>query len=1017
MKRPIIALASLSIVIIGLLSIAHPKSASAQQAKPSGPEVSATTSQVQSATFDWVNVEEISATINGKTIDFVDVLGMDHYWNSDPAAGGTNADNNPSRYVNTDTCSGNTSTIWADPYYTTKGEPYFHASISVGEPNKTGSSCQTVTINAGSLKIGQKSKSNIFYQFDGDDIDRVDNDSGYVFVPSGYPGVYVKQDQTSSNCPDTIYYDTSTSGGNATLWTMSSGATGYPAPPSAIHAGSGCGVNNDTSDLNDDETILGGVPVLGTHTGKGVNVATNSSTGSETLNIGGTAPSDPGVSGSSTPSGGGGGNGGGSGTSTPDVCEAGGINISWLLCPIINGVAHAESAIEDVIGGLLKTPLVTYNNSNCNENSGNSDQDDCIFSAWSNIRVFGNVLLVIGLLVAVLVEAFGGGVAEAYTVKRMLPRILIAAILINLSIYFIGALEDITNIFGKGVFDLLKDAFYVGTPWNLRPNGFSTNLVGAGIAAGGIAAFSPEFLAFFGLFVLLPALFAVISVLFTLILRQGILIMLLVLSPIAFALYCLPNTEQYFKKWWSLLFKTLMVYPIMMAIFAIGDISYVIMNYVSSSVASADSLGWIAGLLPILALVAPLFLVPFAFKLSGGIIGQIHAGISGISHKANEAIKGNPNDPNSLRNRTRRNLQIRNTARGITPGQIGTRINPHRLTPEGNRRARSRINLQQEVGTNLLRQQIEQSPLWHEAAKDSNIMKELAENTSGREARQRLNADMAAGRLTRVEYDRRSAAIAGAERIGFNGATRRAALMNSNYIGFEVAPGSQGWNDTMGRVRELSGGNEFAFRSMQDEFQSVAKGAGQRTDVSANTDGRTEYNLDRATGNQNLYTLLNSKPRAVGSLIDEHMDRLHNTAGYITKNGGTATAANIAEARRKSALFLTEMKNASNKNQGSAAARDEINARMTNIDTAYDSYVSDEVSSRMAAGVAPPTARNEAVEVTTPIPGGGSETRRTVQSRTLSAMPEQLNEAHRQLRAELDEEARAYTPPDINNIT
>jgi hypothetical protein len=74
------------------------------------------------------------------------------------------------------------------------------------------------------------------------------------------------------------------------------------------------------------------------------------------------------------------------------------------------------------------------------------------------------------------------------------------------------------------------------------------------------------------LFVILPAAIALIGVLLTLVIRQGIIIFLVIVSPIAFALYCLPNTEQYFQKWWDLLFKTLLVYPIIMVIFSISQV-------------------------------------------------------------------------------------------------------------------------------------------------------------------------------------------------------------------------------------------------------------------------------------------------------------------------------------------------------------------------------------------------------------------------------------------------------------
>jgi len=78
---------------------------------------------------------------------------------------------------------------------------------------------------------------------------------------------------------------------------------------------------------------------------------------------------------------------------------------------------------------------------------------------WSSFRLYGDIVLVIALLVIVFGEAIGGGVIDAYTAKKVLPRILIAAILINLSIYIVAALEDIVNIVGSGLDSLIRLPF------------------------------------------------------------------------------------------------------------------------------------------------------------------------------------------------------------------------------------------------------------------------------------------------------------------------------------------------------------------------------------------------------------------------------------------------------------------------------------------------------------------------------------------------------------------------------
>jgi hypothetical protein len=137
--------------------------------------------------------------------------------------------------------------------------------------------------------------------------------------------------------------------------------------------------------------------------------------------------------------------------------------------------------------------------------------------------------------------------------------------------------------------------------------------------------------------VLLPAILAVIGVFVTLIIRRGLILFLIIVSPFAFALYCLPNTERYFKKWWELLFKTLLVYPIVVIIFAVADIMSITIMKANDVNVGAD--GHISqGLAAIVAFVLqflPLLMVPWSFKFAGGAVASINAAITGGAGKLN----------------------------------------------------------------------------------------------------------------------------------------------------------------------------------------------------------------------------------------------------------------------------------------------------------------------------------------------------------------------------------------------
>ncbi len=345
-------------------------------------------------------------------------------------------------------------------------------------------------------------------------------------------------------------------------------------------------------------------------------------------------------------------NGQGAPSSTPTCTSSAGV-LGWIMCPIFDAVANSSKWIlNNLIQPLLVTKNITTNPANP------------IYQTWSNFRLYANIFLVIILLIVVLSEAIGGGLIDAYTVKKIMPRILLVAILINLSIYIVAGLVDITNILGGGILQIMTLPFAKAGNFNFNltaPNAAGlTAIFGGGATIVGLsgiltASSLGAALPIIGLFVILPVLIALFATFIVILLRTAVIDLLVLISPIAFALYCLPNTEKYFKKWWGLLVQTLLVYPFIMAIFGLC--------YILSTTMSKAGGGPVGAIIALVALFLPLFLVPFAFKITGGVVGKLYGSISGFGSKTHEAIKGERNNPNSLRNKTKRTL-FESMARG-----------------------------------------------------------------------------------------------------------------------------------------------------------------------------------------------------------------------------------------------------------------------------------------------------------------------------------------------------------------
>ena len=260
------------------------------------------------------------------------------------------------------------------------------------------------------------------------------------------------------------------------------------------------------------------------------------------------------------------------------VCETSPNPLSWILCPIFNGLARlSDWIIQNLIVPFIQPSPIGLN--------PDDKSTGAVYKIWSTMRVYADIILVILLLIAVISQAYGGGILEVYTAKKMLPRILIAAILINTSIYIVAFAIDMSVLIGSSIADIITAPL-------VQTGQFKFDLTNTQIfAITGITVFLtaaikvmigiPEIAAILPYLVVLavlPAFLAIMGIFVTLVLLQGLYMALTIFSSIAFALYAFPNTEKYFQKWWDWLLRALMVYPIFMTIVALSDVFTVLIQ-------------------------------------------------------------------------------------------------------------------------------------------------------------------------------------------------------------------------------------------------------------------------------------------------------------------------------------------------------------------------------------------------------------------------------------------------------
>lgn len=289
--------------------------------------------------------------------------------------------------------------------------------------------------------------------------------------------------------------------------------------------------------------------------------------------------------------------------------------IGWIVCPVTNFLAKIVDAAYGFVSSLLTVqPLLT------------TGATKGVYDAWAIMRNFANVAFVIAFLVFIFSQVTGIGLSN-YGIKRMLPRIIIAAILVNISFWICAVAVDVSNILGTSigdVFNSLKAQIDLPQAGDFGASGNGWEGIAGGILAGTAVAAAAIYIGLSALLpMLLAALIAIVTVFLVLSLRQALIILLVVISPLAFVAYLLPNTENWFKQWRKLSMTLLGMFPIIALIFGASALaSKIVMGTASGQYAIAIKLMG-AGIS-----IIPLAITPIVMKSAGGVLNRFGAAIN-----------------------------------------------------------------------------------------------------------------------------------------------------------------------------------------------------------------------------------------------------------------------------------------------------------------------------------------------------------------------------------------------------
>lgn len=314
------------------------------------------------------------------------------------------------------------------------------------------------------------------------------------------------------------------------------------------------------------------------------------------------------------------------GTSSCQVSD----NVGWFVCGVGNWISDNVDAVYGIIASFLKVQPITGGNNS-------------IYRLWDVVRDIANALFIIGFLI-IIYRYMTDNVADNYVVRRILPRIVIAAILVNISYWITALAVDVSNILGASIqslFEAIRQTA-VGTEVNvdvtwkeLTAYVFSGGTIAfLGFTAATGAAGSVLSLAFTLLGVLIGVAFAALVALIVLAARQALIVIFVIISPLAFAANILPNTEDWFDKWRKAFVTLLLVFPIFSMIFGGSQLASAIIIQSAANVEGDGSSALAIMLLGMAVKVVPLVITPLLIQFSGSLVGRI----AGIANNANKGL-------------------------------------------------------------------------------------------------------------------------------------------------------------------------------------------------------------------------------------------------------------------------------------------------------------------------------------------------------------------------------------------
>lgn len=491
---------------------------------------------------------------------------------------------------------------------------------------------------------------------------------------------------------------------------------------------------------------------------------------------------------------------------TDDSCDAKLQNpISWIVCPVVDAAGTMVQQMETIINRTLTVDTFT------STEGDDQEVQQAYYRSWSNFRNIALGLIAIVALVVIIATAFGYELLDAYTVRKVLPRLLIAVIFITLSWNILLFLIMLSNDVGNGIRALIYAPFSnLGGSYQLGDSG---GFVVALISGGAVTVLGALGFLSFGLTAAVGTLIAFCVLMF----RELAVVFLTIMAPIAIVMMILPNTKKAWDMWRNAFFALLIIFPVISAMIAVGRV------FALTTAPNGAESGTFAQIVAFIAYFLPYFLLGFVITRIGGVAGALNNVLKQGAAPINKAAQGyrqNKTGTNlaAMKSGTRFNEAgnfIPGSARvarrfNRTSGALGTGMQGHFGLGERGAQAVS-----QKDELNAL-ENVMKNPRWNA----------VNNNDDGLRAMTYGSADEAKQGLTSLGWSeqRANAAVQAARAsVGFGGAQQVAAARQLVTTG----TGYDDVNDMASVLGRASGGNSSTAASLAGFANSETKRVGR----------------------------------------------------------------------------------------------------------------------------------------------------------------------------------------------